>query len=213
MTYNIAHGSKESERGLGLFICPAPGGLLVHDLELDSPMLVAQLQSDVPMFTRSVVVGSPLVQRLFWPLDDLTRWVARFLGVPRRMGSGLGLASTAWLEGRGLHNLPNGGAPGGPISASSMLPTPDWESESDSVIVGVNAEAPAVSARRMPTATVVPSVTPARVLHAFASSFCPRHGRSCPCPPAFSEAARAAYTSTPVCRDDDPDVLSAPAVN
>ena len=68
MTYNIAHGSKESERGLGLFICPAPGGLLVHDLELDSPMLVAQLQSDVPMFTRSVVVGSPLVQRLFWPL-------------------------------------------------------------------------------------------------------------------------------------------------
>jgi hypothetical protein len=213
VTYNIAHGSKESERGLGLFICPAPGGLLVHDLELDSPMLVAQLQSDVPMFTRSVVAGSPLVQRLFWPLDDLTRWVERFLGVPRRMGSGLGLASTAWLGGRGLHYLPNGGAPGGPTSASSMLPTPDWESESDSVIVGVNAEAPAVSARRMPTATVVPSVTPARVLHAFASSFCPRHGRSCPCPPASSDAARAAYTSTPVYRDDDPDVLSAPAVN
>ena len=124
MTYNIAHGSKESERVLGLFICPAPaGGLLVHDLELDSPMLVAQLQSDVPMFTRSVVVGSPLVQRLFRPLDDLTRWVARFLGVPRCMGGGIGLASNAWLAGRGLHNLPNGGAPGGPISTSSMLPS------------------------------------------------------------------------------------------
>ena len=129
------------------------------------------------------------------------------------MGSGLGLASTTWLEGRGLHDLPNGGAPGGSISTSSKLPTPDWESESDSVIVGVNAEAPEVSESRMPTATVVPSVTTARVLHAFASSFCPRHGRSCPCPPASSDAARAAYTSTPVCRDDDPDVLSAPAVN
>ena len=155
----------------------------MHDLELDSPMLVAQLQSDVPMFTRSVVVGSPLVQRLFWPLDDLTRWVACFLGVPRRMGGGLGLASNAWLAGRGLHNLPNVGAPDGPDSTLSKLPTPDWESESDSVIVGVTA------------------------------SFCPRHGRSCPRPPAASAAAHVACPTIPLCRDADPDVMSAPAVN
>ena len=85
------------------------------------------------------------------------------------MRGGLGLASHAWLAGRGLHNLPNGGAPDEPSSASSMLPTPAWESESDSVIVGVNAEAPDVSASCMPTATVVPSVTTARVLYAFAT--------------------------------------------
>ena len=131
VSYLVARGSPEAERGIGIFICPLEEGHLIFDLELEGEISAVQLASDVPSYLGAALRASPYMKRNFSSAASHAQWVDATLGVPRRFGDGLGIAARQWLFERGLLGV-----------AAPVAATASAESHASAVGPALSTDAP-----------------------------------------------------------------------